>query len=101
MGGTQARKLSLRSTQVLSIQRVLFWFKDASPLNAGSWSFIYLLLLLFLEKKCNWRITVLQRCVDFGSMTQGGDSVAQSCPTLVTPWTAAHQASLSMHFFRQ
>ena len=23
-------------------------------------------------------------------------SVAQSCPTLVTPWTAAHQASLSI-----
>ena len=27
--------------------------------------------------------------------------VAQSCPTLVTPWTAAHQAPLSMGFSRQ
>ena len=27
--------------------------------------------------------------------------VAQSCPTLVTPWTAAHQAPPSMGFFRQ
>ena len=28
-------------------------------------------------------------------------SVAQSCPTLETPWTVAHQAPLSMGFFRQ
>ena len=27
--------------------------------------------------------------------------VAQSCPTLATPWTAAHQASLSMGFSKQ
>ena len=27
--------------------------------------------------------------------------VAQSCPTLVTPWTAAHQAPLPMRFSRQ
>ena len=27
--------------------------------------------------------------------------VAQSCLTLVTPWTAAHQAPLSMGFSRQ
>ena len=27
--------------------------------------------------------------------------VAQSCPTLVTPWTAAHQAPPSMGFSRQ
>ena len=27
--------------------------------------------------------------------------VAQSCPALVTPWTAAHQAPLSMGFSRQ
>ena len=27
--------------------------------------------------------------------------VSQSCPTLVTPWTIAHQAPLSMKFFRQ
>ena len=28
-------------------------------------------------------------------------SVAQSCPTVCDPWTVAHQASLSMEFFRQ
>ena len=28
-------------------------------------------------------------------------SVARSCPTLVTPWTVAHQAPLSMGFSRQ
>ena len=27
--------------------------------------------------------------------------VAQSCPTLVTPWTAARQAPLSVEFFKQ
>ena len=27
--------------------------------------------------------------------------VTQSCPTLVTPWTVAHQAPLSMEFSRQ
>ena len=35
------------------------------------------------------------------SSGSGGGVVAQSCPTLVTPWTAAHQASLSMRFSRQ
>ena len=29
------------------------------------------------------------------------NEVAQSCPTLATPWTAAYQASLSMGFSRQ
>ena len=28
-------------------------------------------------------------------------SVAQSCLTLVTPWTVAHQPPLSVEFFRQ
>ena len=31
----------------------------------------------------------------------GGDLVAKSCPTLVTPWTVAHQVPLSMGFARQ
>ena len=31
----------------------------------------------------------------------GGGGVAQSCPTLVTPWNAAHQAPLSMGVSRQ
>ena len=30
-----------------------------------------------------------------------GDLVCKSCPTLVTPWTVACQASLSMGFPRQ
>ena len=33
--------------------------------------------------------------------TAGGGLVAKSCLTLVTLWTVAHQASLSMEFFRQ
>ena len=31
----------------------------------------------------------------------GGGLVAKSCPTLVTPWTVAHQAPLSTGFSRQ
>ena len=31
----------------------------------------------------------------------GGGLVVKSCPTLATPWTLAHQASLSMGFSRQ
>ena len=31
----------------------------------------------------------------------GGDLAAQSCPTLATPWTVAHQAPLSIGFSRQ
>ena len=31
----------------------------------------------------------------------GGDLVTKSCPTLVTPWTVARQAPLSMGFSRQ
>ena len=31
----------------------------------------------------------------------GGGLVAKSCPTLVTPWTLARQAFLSMGFSRQ
>ena len=30
-----------------------------------------------------------------------GGLVSKSCPTLVTPWTVAHQAPLSMGFSRQ
>ena len=31
----------------------------------------------------------------------GGGLVAKLCPTLVTPWTVAPEALLSMRFFRQ
>ena len=31
----------------------------------------------------------------------GGGLVLKSCPTLVTPWTVAHQAPLSVGFSRQ
>ena len=34
-------------------------------------------------------------------LSNGGDVVAKSCPTLTTPWMVACQASLSMGFSRQ
>ena len=44
----------------------------------------------------NWKI------VDsFGDIICGGGLVAESCLTLVTLWTVAHQAPLSMRFLRQ
>ena len=35
------------------------------------------------------------------SFTSGSGFVAKLCPTLVTPWTVAHQAPLSMGFSSQ
>ena len=46
-----------------------------------------------LELGCHF----LLQCMKLKSESE----VAQSCPTLVTPWTAAHQAPLSMGFSRQ
>ena len=41
-------------------------------------------------------------CVVKSHVDQGGGSlVARLCPTLVAPWTVAHQAPLSMEFPRQ
>ena len=37
----------------------------------------------------------------FGKIDKGGGLVARLCPTLATPWTIAHQASLPMGFPRQ
>ena len=34
-------------------------------------------------------------------LSLGAALVAQSCPTLATPWTVARQAPLSMGLFRQ
>ena len=46
------------------------------------------------------RNTAEQKCVSIDG--GGGDgSLAKLCPTLVTPWTATHQAPLSMGFPRQ
>ena len=38
---------------------------------------------------------------DLACKDDGGGVVAKSCPTLVTPWTVACQASLTMGFSRQ
>ena len=51
---------------------------------------------------CDKRENVYRcRCKCIGLLGGGGGLVAQSCPTLVTPWTVAHQAPLSMGFSRQ
>ena len=42
-----------------------------------------------------------KQCMRSRDWCSGGGLVIQSCPTLVTPWTVAHQASLSMGFSRQ
>ena len=45
---------------------------------------------------CNYPLFLLQ-CIKVKSESE----VAQSCPTLATPWTAAYQAPPSMGFSRQ
>ena len=74
---------------------------------------------LFSLKMCNWSLSYF-KLIDSTSIlwsvtmchiwTRGFESFSrlcfpaqslQSCPTLVTPWTGAHQAYLSMGFSRQ
>ena len=45
-----------------------------------------------------WGSLSQQLCI---SLTNGGDLVTKSCPTLVIPWNIACQAPLSMGFSRQ
>ena len=72
--------------------------KARSPSLAG---------LASLFSFCDGSPDVLFCCLVFfwhegKSISYGGDGLlAQSCPTLVTPWTVAHQALLSMEFPRQ
>ena len=42
-----------------------------------------------------------QKVKSFLMKVKSESEVAQSCLTLATPWTAAHQAPLSMGFSRQ
>ena len=57
-----------------SVTSIIFWFSD-----------MLLILLVYLFVIC----------------LHGGGLVAKFCLTLVTPWTIAHQASLSIRFPRQ
>ena len=50
---------------------------------------------------CAVQTAAWHMCPTQSSLTVGGGLVAKSCPTLVTLWTAARQASLSMEFSRQ
>ena len=43
----------------------------------------------------------LSLCYKCSMLSAGGSLVTKSCPALVTPWTAAYQAPLSMGFSRQ
>ena len=62
-----------------------------------SWSCCYDLCCWILFARTLLRIFVSVFISDGG----GGGLVAKSWPTLVTPWTVAHQAPLSMGFSRQ
>ena len=43
----------------------------------------------------------VNECIGKRYIIYAGGLVGKSCPTLVTPWTVAHQAALSMGFPRQ
>ena len=45
-------------------------------------------------------VSWVTRWVSWRSGSHGGGLVAQSCPTLATPWTVACQAPLSIGFSR-
>ena len=49
-----------------------------------------------LETEFSHVAMIFQPCLH-----NGGGLVAKLCPTLMTPWTVAHQAPLSMGFSRQ
>ena len=50
---------------------------------------------LYNQQKQDWELTAAQIMISLEGV------VAQSCPTLATPWTVAYQASPSMGFSRQ
>ena len=50
---------------------------------------------------CSLLGSCVHKSVLYVCISIGGGLVAKSCPTLVTPWTVACQASLSMGFSRQ
>ena len=72
-------------------------------LNLSSWMGFLLVCCTYLS--LIWRFWNLcsytginHECLTF---CPENESVSQSCPTLLTPWTAAHQAPLSMKFSKQ
>ena len=67
------------------------WKKDGIRL---AWSKAVTKLQL-VKKKKNYLWSVINACIFCYCL------VAQSCPTLATPWTVAHQAPLFMRFSRQ
>ena len=83
--GTESPKFINVSFLVLISDNLLIWLPGFCYKNAyTSW----LLPSLFRAVSLNWEV-VFQVCVCVA---------AQSCPTLVTQWTVAHQALLSMGF---
>ena len=54
-----------------------------------------------ISKFPNVKSFLVETVSQFLLFTYGGDLVVKSCPTLVTPWTVAYQAPLSMGFSRQ
>ena len=57
--------------------------------------------ICFKPPKKQGRNTILTNSVKTKNGGGGGGFVAQSCPTLATPGTIAHQALLPMEFSRQ
>ena len=47
------------------------------------------------------RVSCIGRWIPIHCATGGGSLVTKPCPTLVTPWTVARQAPLSMGFSKQ
>ena len=96
------------SAQVELFELIPGGAKTSSPREpCPSRTILIAVILLILEIVCYPAIVtgtselVLVRWWCWYGGGGGGGSVSQSCPTLVTPWTIACQAPLSMEFSRQ
>ena len=91
-------------TQVSRIAGSFFTSEPpGKPKNIGVGS-LSLLQQIFLTQESNQGLLHCRRILNHLSYQGGGGGgglVAKPCPTLVTPWTIACQAPLSMGFSRQ
>ena len=101
-------------TDYQNISIKLLWKKDWSSQNSQRWNACFTECLMFPAGDCTvlrlcpkqygWYSVVLE--IDplfprYSLLSGGGGLVVKSCPTLVSPWTVACQAPLSVGFSRQ
>ena len=85
-------------TSVISLWNMMLeYLCSFFRLESAMYETFYFKYVLWLYEITMWLWPLVYQCGGGG----GGDLVAKSCPTLVTPWTVACQVPLSMGFSRQ